>query len=276
MTAVSPRTSRPLWRRAAARIKRALVGFVPRKDPTIEQYLRQDLPHQPLLRRLFPGGSARVILDIGACEGEDSIRYSRMFPEARIFACEPLPKNLVLLASNLEQFGADRVVVVPYAVSDGRGTAQLHVSSGRPDDAGDGDWDYGNKSSSLLPPDQTKQVHAWLKFEDEIEVPTLTIADLMAEHRLDTVDFVHMDIQGAELMALRGAGHRLARIKSLWLEVEAVTLYEDQPLKADVEDFMTANGFRKILDTVEDVAGDQFYVNSAFFDATLIGASPDR
>ena len=93
------------------------------------------------------------------------------------------------------------------------------MSSGRPDDAGDGDWDYGSKASSLLPPDQTKQVHTWLKFEGEIEVQTLTIADLMAEHRLDTADLVHMGIQGAELMALRRAGHRLARIKSLWQEV---------------------------------------------------------
>jgi FkbM family methyltransferase len=263
------------WRVLARRAKRGINRLRGRTDPTFETYLSRELPHEPLLRQLFPGLSAKVVLDIGACEGEDSIRYSRMFPQARIFACEPLPKNLALLSTNLERFATDRVVVVPRAISDSRGTATFHVSSGRPQDAGNGDWDYGNKSSSLLPPDKTEEVHTWLKFDEEIEIATWTIADLMVEHDLEMVDFVHMDIQGAELMALKGAGTRLDDIKSIWLEVEAVTLYADQPLKADIEHFMQVHGFRKVLDTVEDVAGDQFYVNSRFFDTESLLARPD-
>ena len=98
------------WRVLARRAKRGINRLRGRTDPTFETYLSRELPHEPLLRQLFPGRSAKVVLDIGACEGEDSIRYSRMFPEARIFACEPLPKNLALLSTNLERFAADRVV----------------------------------------------------------------------------------------------------------------------------------------------------------------------
>jgi hypothetical protein len=54
-----------------------------------------------------------------------------------------------------------------------------------------------------------------------------------------------------------------------------VTLYADQPLKADIEQFMQVHGFRKVLDTVEDVAGDQFYINSRFFDTESLLARPD-
>jgi len=265
VTPDAPVRKRPGWRRVAGWAKRSVRRLLPGNEPTIEKYLDKELPHLPLLRSLFPGGSAHSVLDIGACEGEDSIRYCRMFPNARIFACEALPTNVALLTANLVRFEADRVTVVPQAISDRIGTATFHVSSGRPDNVKDGGWDYGNKSSSLLRPDKTEVVHQWLKFDEAIEVPTLTISDLMAEHGLDQVDFVHMDIQGAELMALRGAGDRITDIKSIWLEVEAVPLYEDQPLRDDIESFMSASGFRKVIDTVDDVAGDQFYVNDRFF-----------
>ena len=50
----------------------------------------------------------------------------------------------------------------------------------------------------------------------------------------------------------------------IWLEVEAVPYYKNQPLKQDVEQFMEANGFYKVRDTVGAVDGDQLYVNLAY------------
>lgn len=73
-----------------------------------------------------------------------------------------------------------------------------------------------------------------------------------------------MDVQGAELMVLKGAENFIKNINMIWLEVEAVELYKAQPLKNDVEQFMLDNNFTKIKDTVYNEAGDQFWVNKNY------------
>jgi FkbM family methyltransferase len=57
------------------------------------------------------------------------------------------------------------------------------------------------------------------------------------------VTFLEMDIQGAELMALRHAENRLREALVLHLEVEFLPLYKDQPLFSDVERFVRERGF---------------------------------
>ena len=50
----------------------------------------------------------------------------------------------------------------------------------------------------------------------------------------------------------------------IWLEVEAIELYKGQPLKKDIEHFLTGNGFIKIEDTVYSESGDQFWVRREY------------
>jgi FkbM family methyltransferase len=207
-----------------------------------------------------------VIFDIGSCEGEDAIRYTRLFPSARVWAVEALPANVDLIKANLNRHGVDRVQVVALALDDSAGHATFHVSSGRPDDAPpDTDWDYGNKSSSLLPPDAHLKTHPWVHFDSSVQVETDRLDALAQRCGLTVIDYIHMDVQGAELRVLNGAGILLDSIRVIWMEVEAVPLYKDQPLKADVERFMASRGFEKRLDTVDSLSGDQLYVNTRFY-----------
>jgi hypothetical protein len=74
-----------------------------------------------------------------------------------------------------------------------------------------------------------------------------------------------MDVQGAELMVLQGAGDFINSIKIIWLEVSKVHLYKDQPLVGEVYAFMTDNYFVLAKDCVEEVQGDQLYISKAFY-----------
>ena len=56
------------------------------KPPPIDRYLATPSVPEIELARLFSRTSRLTIFDIGSCEGEDSIRYARRFPRARIFA----------------------------------------------------------------------------------------------------------------------------------------------------------------------------------------------
>jgi len=211
---------------------------------------------------LFDKNDKLTIFDIGACEGESSIRYSRIFPNSKIYTFEPNPSNFKLVEKNIENFSS-REQITPFqlCLTDKTGTAEFYISSGTPEEFKEKevDWDFGNKSSSLLPPDKTLEAFDWLKFNDVVQVKTERLDNLMKENNIDQIDFIHMDVQGAELMVLNGSGEKISRINNIWLEVEGIPLYKGQPIRKDVEKYMRNIGYVKILDSFDKVAGDQFW-----------------
>jgi FkbM family methyltransferase len=216
------------------------------------------------LNLLFAADESLVIFDIGACEGEDSIRYSRLFPNATVHLFEPRPDNLEKVAQNLRDFECTSVEVSSLALSNAAGEATFYLSSGKPEDASENEeWDFGNKSSSLLPPGEKMKEHtSWLEFKDHLVVQTERLDTYCAHHNISRIDLIHMDVQGAELMVLEGAGDMMQNIAAIWLEVEAVELYKNQPLRQDIERFMSERHFNCVKSTVNNVAGDQLYLNS--------------
>lgn len=216
-------------------------------------------------RQLFRAAEPLVICDIGACEGEDSVRYARAYPRARVFAFEPLPANQVLVRANFVRYAVPNAELVPLALSDRAGEAVFHVSSGRPPELFAGEnWNYGNKSSSLLGPAQAVPMHGWIEFKETITVPTGSLDDFCAQRGLDHIDFIQMDVQGAEQLVLAGATAMLPHITAIWLEVSAREHYRGQALAADITQHMRRYGFRLAHSAYLGDAtseGDHLYVN---------------
>jgi FkbM family methyltransferase len=230
--------------------------------PTRASFIASPSPIETELREIFQADEPLTIFDIGSCEGEDAIKYARLFPMAHVYACEPLPENLTILNDNLRRFAPEAsITVLPIALADHDGRASFHVSSGHPDGrAKSPDWDYGNKSSSLLPPDLHREIFPWVRFDTVIDVATERLEHVAARLDIEAIDFIHLDVQGAELAVLEGAGRLLDRVRAIWMEVEAIPLYRGQPLKPEIEAFMTGHGFKVRKDTVGRVSGDQLYV----------------
>ena len=231
-----------------------------------QKYLDTPIEIEDELKDFFCINKPKYIFDIGACDGLDSIKYSKLFPFSKVYSFEPLENNATLLLENLLKYNVQNVFLHRLALSNTKGEAEFYVSTGRPENISqDIEWDFGNKSSSLLEPNKTMDIHPWLKFQEKILVPTETLNNFLIENKIELVDFVHMDVQGAELMVLQGAQKYLNKIKMIWLEVENVELYKNQPLAMDVETYLKSNGFTKIKDTVNHIAGDQLWVNYSFF-----------
>lgn len=217
------------------------------------------------LGRLFRPDEPLVICDIGACEGEDSVRFARAYPRARVFAFEPLPANQTIVRTNFARHAVPNAELVPLALSDRAGEATFHVSSGRPPDLFAGEnWNYGNKSSSLLAPAQAGPMHGWIEFKEAITVPTGTLDAFCAQRGLDHIDFIQMDVQGAEQLVLAGATTMLPHITAIWLEVSDREHYRGQALARDIMRLMKSHGF-KLAHAVHLGAatgeGDHLYVN---------------
>lgn len=213
---------------------------------------------------LYHPSDGIVVFDIGACEGKSAIFYNIRFPNAQLYAFEPVPSNFEWIQKNTLSYPSIQCFQV--ALSNENGEATFHLSSGTPPDAkADQQVNYGNKSSSLFAPKLHTSTHPWLTFEKKITVPTRRLADFCQERNISKINFIHIDVQGAELMVLEGADSLIKSIDCIWMEVEEIELYQDQPLKIDVEKFMNRHHFFKVLDTTDGLSGDQFYVNKPFY-----------
>ncbi len=229
----------------------------------ISGYLSQPSEAEIECARLFRPHEQLVIFDIGACEGEDSIRYARHYPRSRVFAFEPLPANQALVRANLERYAARNATLYPVALSDRAGDATFHVSSGRPRDLFAGEnWNYGNKSSSLLPPAQNEPMHGWIEFKESITVRTETLDEFCRTHAIARIDFIHMDVQGAEHLVLNGAQTMLPRVTAIWLEVSECALYRCQKTRPEIEDLMHRHRFALGFELRREIEGDQLFLNT--------------
>ena len=149
---------------------------------------------------------------------------------AEVIGFEPLPNE----CAQLNQRFADlegRVRYLPVALGDG-GEHTLHVA-------------HAPMTSSLFAPALAtaalfSELADWMRVEREERLRTSRLDDL-ADVR--PVDFLKLDVQGAELMVLRHATDTLADVAVVQCEVEFVQIYEGQPLMADVDAFMRSQGF---------------------------------
>ncbi|MBW8782054.1 MAG: FkbM family methyltransferase [Verrucomicrobia bacterium] len=228
----------------------------------MDSYLARPGSVEPHLQRLFNRNQSLVLFDIGACEGEESIRYLRIFPRARVFAFEPLPANQAIIRANFVRYDVHGAELVPVALSDHPGEAIFHVSAGHPPELFSGEqWNYGNKSSSLLPPAQLGPMHGWIDFPEKITVTCDTLDAFCERSGISHIDFIHMDVQGGEGLVLAGGARMLSHVSAIWLEVANEELYRGQKLRPEIETLLKSHGFRLAAEELRGAEGDQLYVN---------------
>jgi len=114
-----------------------------------------------------------------------------------------------------------------------------------------------------LPLGTHKRAHPEVYYTHAIECTTKRLDTLISEKKLNLSDynFLNMDLQGAELMALEGLGKEISKIDFAYLEVNKDYLYEGCALIQDIDAFMQFNGFKRVeLEWCGNFGwGDAFY-----------------
>ena len=75
------------------------------------------------------------------------------------------------------------------------------------------------------------------------KVRTRTLDGLLADLDFGPVDVLVVDVQGAELLVLRGATQTLSKVKAVVSEVSTQPLYQGGVLFAELESFLAGHGF---------------------------------
>lgn len=160
-----------------------------------------------------------VILDCGANVGMSVLYFKKLFPNARILAFEAEPEIASLLDKNLKTNGIDDVKIIDKAVWKDS----------------DGVW-FGSEeadSSSIYSTAAKKKINS-VRLKDYLEAEA-------------QIDFLKIDIEGAEKEVLNDCRDSLKHVKNLFVEFHS---YIGNPQgMAEIIQIFEENGFRYFVDT---------------------------
>lgn len=165
---------------------------------------------------------ATVIVDAGANIGAVSLDLNFWFPNATIYAFEPITETFKLLSDNVT--GKKKIQPVCMGLGAKHEQVQIFLS--------------GENSINSL---KITEPNQGIKGTEEITITT--VDDFLKQQGLNHIDILKIDVEGYEFEVLEGCGLLLdTGIKCIYLEVG----YSRHPTKvhfSDVEAFMEKNDF---------------------------------
>jgi len=150
-----------------------------------------------LIKREIKKGD--IVLDIGAHIGYYTLIFAKLAgEEGRVFAFEPDLDNFTLLKKNVEFNGYPNVILEQKAISSKSGKAKLFLSY--ENIKGHTICDLQNNKPSIL-------------------VDSIKLDDYFNDSN-NRIDFIKLDVEGAELLALKGMNNLLNRNKKIKMIIE--------------------------------------------------------
>lgn len=182
--------------------------------------------------------SVDVIFDIGSCHCLESVEFAKKYKDSRIFAFEANPESYQVCLNNSKDYPS--IEVINQAVNDYDGSCKFYPMDKERTVT---TWEDGNQGASSLYRANGAYDHIEKYVQYEIEVPCTRIDTFCEKNNIDYIDIVWMDLQGAELKALKSMGKILDTVQIIHTELEINPMYDGQCLFSDVNDFLTNNGF---------------------------------
>lgn len=121
------------------------------------------------------------------------------------------------------------------------------------------------QSSSILELDKHKQHHPSIFVSEIIEVKTKRMQTLIIENNLNinNYDFLNIDIQGAELLALKSFGNLLDKVKFIYTEINTNYLYKDCALLSEIDNYLLKYKFERVETYMTEYEwGDALYIKN--------------
>ena len=189
-------------------------------------YNRYKLYHKKWLLDL----DINTVLDVGANVGEFTCIYHELFPNAEIFAFEPLPNCY----RQLQERTKNRNNIHCYNVGLGNedGSMEIHES----------DW---HPASSFREMDSLhKMNYPHSSGSKDLTVNIKRLDDVLEGEKLVDNIFIKMDVQGFEDEVIKGGNKIFSKAKVIIVEVSFEQLYKGEPLFHGLYSLLEPLGFK--------------------------------
>lgn len=185
------------------------------------------------VRHLCGTGGVQTIFDVGANKGQSALTFAEEFPEANIYSFEPFPTAHDQLTSAVGHLG--NVHTFKFGLGEKEETRRMFVQT-------------GSELNSLFAPSSnaTDFIAAGpMTRQGECEIQITTLDSFCGKENVKPIDLLKIDTQGAELLVLKGATENLRKgaIKTIFLEVNFVPLYEGQTSFGEIVGFLDQFGY---------------------------------
>lgn len=180
--------------------------------------------------------------------------------------CEELEDYLIHGATRIHWVEADKKLYrkLKWKLDKKINQITCAVISDREGDKVDFNITNNRQSSSIL-----KLKYHSTVYPDIVEVKsekrkTSTIDSIMKKSIIgdNEIDLLNLDIQGAELLALKGASETLPNVKRLVTEINEKELYDGCPMISEIDSYLRSFGFQRVEKKMSADAGwgDAFYI----------------
>lgn len=222
-------------------MKEFIKNFLKNRGKMIVPYDEYRLKMDLIGNKWLKDRPIKTVIDVGASDGGFAKKTRLLFPTATIHSVEALPDSYAKL---INRFASDpNFVAYNTAVSDQVGTIDFFLCQ-----------DNTGSSSMLEMSDIHKTAYPSTQKNTKLTVPTTTLDKLLVDVKLDKEVMLKIDVQGAELIVLRGAEETLKKTTIVFAEVNFQELYKDCVLFDELYAFLRGYGFR--LGGVENVSQD--------------------
>jgi FkbM family methyltransferase len=186
------------------------------------------------------------VLHIGAHECEELIYYEKYINRDKIIWIEAIPEKVKYC---LEKY--PNIIIENAVVSDKVENVKFNISN-------------NGQSSSFLNFGTHSIHHPYVYYTNSFETQTKLLNDILHKYKNIQFNFINLDIQGAELRALKGMKEYLENgkhIKYIYTEVNKEEVYENCNLIYDLDIFLKEFNFVRVLTKwTEHNWGDAFYI----------------
>jgi FkbM family methyltransferase len=178
--------------------------------------------------QLPPGGT---FIDVGAHIGFHSLKAARKVgPTGKVVSVEPNPDTLIQLRDNIHRsVAASQVVVQPVACADKESTLELFAAN------------VANTGMSSLSQSTAEMEGSGSRM---FKIPARPLDTLLAELKIDRVDAIKIDVEGAEMLVLKGARATLERFHPfIVMEMKEDQLKAMHTSTAELAQFLSSLGY---------------------------------
>jgi FkbM family methyltransferase len=188
------------------------------------------------LKRVW-GIDPKVLLHIGAHEAEELKDYLAMgWGSEKTVWVEALPEKAELVRGLVADLPNQSVINIVVWDKSGDKIKFNETNNG--------------ESSSALPLKDHSSLYPKITVSRVREFTTTTIADALDLDAMGTIGLLNLDIQGAELRALKGFGKHIAQVSAVYSEVNVREIYEGCAQLPDLDEWLGAQGFTRVDWTV--------------------------